>query len=252
MVYDFHAHILPLIDDGAENAEMSFDMLKESKNQGVDAVIATPHCYPKSEKNIEKCLIRRKEAMELIPLDEGLPKIYSGFEVHLMGDLAEFSNIDKLCIENTRYMLLEMPTSKWTDATIENVYKLTLKGISPIIAHDERNMHQNAELRNSLYSLEVLIQINAASLFMSGYKKDIDRLMRLGMAHLIGTDMHNLTSRKPCMDNAKKRILKRYGAECWEYLMNNANRVISDEEITYRSLKSFKKKGIFHLTKTNI
>lgn len=245
MIYDFHSHVLPLMDDGAKSVEMSLTMLGESVKQGVDGVVATSHCYPNSEKSIEKYLSGRRSSLAMISEAEGLPKLYMGCEVHLTGDLSRFSNIKKLCIENTSYMLLEMPTSKWTDVTIDNVYKLTLLGIKPIIAHDERNMHQDTRLRNSLYELDVLIQINAPSLMLREYRRDIDRLFKMGMAHVIGTDMHNLTTRKPCMEEARKIVVRRYGEKCWEYLMRNAERVISGVEIPYSDFIKFKKKGIF-------
>ncbi len=251
MVYDFHSHVLPAVDDGAKSVDISAQMLKKSAGTGVDAVLLSSHCYPNSENDIEKYINLRNEAMASLPDDSEFPQLYKGCEVHLTGDLSRFSNIDKLCIENTRYMLLEMPVSQWKDTTLDNVYKLTLKGILPIIAHDERNMHQRAELRNALYDLDVLIQINAPSLRMRQFRKEIDRLMRIGMAHVIGTDMHNMTSRKPCMDSAKKIVEKRYGKGCWEYLMNNAERILCGEEISYRDFKNFRKKGIFQKNNLN-
>ena len=40
---DLHCHILPSIDDGAKNTEISLSMLKEQKKQGVQAIAFTPH-----------------------------------------------------------------------------------------------------------------------------------------------------------------------------------------------------------------
>ena len=77
------------------------------------------------------------------------------------------------------------------------------------------------------------------------YKKEIDKLMRIGIVHVIGTDMHNTSTRKPCMDKAEKRIKKRYGINCWEYMINNAERILNGESISYRDFKAFKKKTIF-------
>ena len=48
-----------------------------------------------------------------------------------------------------------------------------------------------------------------------------------------------------CMDKTKKIIKNRYGLECWEYLHNNATRILDGEAISYRDFKSFKKRGIF-------
>ncbi len=247
MVIDFHSHVLHGIDDGAKDMSISSNMLRKSYDMGVEGIVFTSHCYPTSSRDVEKFLKKREQQLEYYNLEfENVPKFYKrGCEVHLTGDISRISNIRELCIENTDYMLLEMPMKMWTDETVENVYKLTLMGIKPIIAHDERNMHQKMELRNALYDQDVLIQINAPSLSMKEYKKEIDRLFAIGMAHVIGTDMHNLTSRPPCMDKAKKIIKNRYGLECWEYLHNNSTRILGGETISYRDFKSFKKRGIF-------
>ncbi len=245
MLCDFHSHVLFGIDDGAKDKKMSVAMLDKAKSDGVDTVLLTSHCYPRTFGDIDLFIENRDSAYNALTDVSGLPKLVKACEVHVARDITKFSNIRKLCIENTNYMLLEMPHTAWTDKTIDIVYKLTLMGITPIIAHDERNMHQKQELRNSLYDLDVLIQINAPSLFMFTYRKQIDKMMRLGLVHVIGTDMHNLTSRKPCMKKAQKRIIKRYGEECWQYLMQNSEKILNGEEISYKEFKSFKKKCIF-------
>ncbi len=245
MICDFHSHALFNIDDGARDIAMSIEMLKKSKDMGVTDVLVTSHCYPNSSKDVAKFLEKREAAYSALEATEGIPHLHKGCEVHLTGDITRFSRIKELCIENTRYMLLEMPRTPWTDNTIDVVYKLNLMGITPVIAHDERNMYQKKEIRNALYDLNVLLQINAPSLFMFSYKKEIDRMMKLGLVHVIGTDMHNTTSRKPCMDKAEKRIKRRYGAVCWDYLMGNAEKILRGEEISYREFMAFKKKGLF-------
>ena len=52
-VVDIHTHVLPGIDDGSKSSEMSLEMLRESKAQGVDTVIATSHCYLKHEDDVD-------------------------------------------------------------------------------------------------------------------------------------------------------------------------------------------------------
>lgn len=254
MIVDFHSHLFNKIDDGAKCMADTTNMLRKSYHMGVDGVLFTSHCYPVSAEDVDRFLKKREYQMGYFRYEPRLddppfiemPKFFfRGCEVHLTGDISRIPNIKELCIEDTDYMLLEMPMKMWTDETVENVYKLTLMGIKPVIAHEERNMHQRQNLRNALYDLDVLIQINAPSLSMKEYKKDIDRLFAMGMAHVIGTDMHNLTSRPPCMDTARKIIKKRYGAECWDYLHNNATRILEGGTISYRDFKSFKKLGLF-------
>ena len=40
---DIHCHILPGIDDGAQNIHDSIDMAKEAVREGMTTIIATPH-----------------------------------------------------------------------------------------------------------------------------------------------------------------------------------------------------------------
>ena len=47
---DFHTHILPDMDDGAGNLEISYSMLKKMADEGVDVLFATPHCLLSREE----------------------------------------------------------------------------------------------------------------------------------------------------------------------------------------------------------
>lgn len=250
MIADFHSHILPEFDDGAENAVMSLKMIEESKKMGVTNIVSTSHCYPISNSDIIDFIEERAKAFERLmnaANESGteLPEIHLGCEVHLTCDLMKFKNIKSLCIEGTDYMLLEMPSSPWSDNTIDNVYKLTISGIHPIIAHAERNLSQKEELLSSLYDLDVLIQINAMSFGIPQLKKFIDKMFASGLLHVVGTDMHNITSRAPNMEKARKYICKRYGSECWEYLMNNSSVILKGDTLSYRDLRNFRKKSMF-------
>ena len=52
---DIHSHILPCVDDGSESIEESLQLLQIMKEQGITAVIATPHFYP-HEDNLDDFL----------------------------------------------------------------------------------------------------------------------------------------------------------------------------------------------------
>lgn len=247
MIADFHSHILPEFDDGAENTAMSLKMIEESQKMGVTDIVSTSHCYPIKNSDIKDFITERNYSFGKLveaasAAGKELPKIHLGCEVHLTCDLMKFSSIKSLCIEGTDYMLLEMPSSPWSDNTIDNVYKLTISGIHPIIAHAERNLSQKTELLNSLYDLDILIQINAVSFGIPQLKKFIDKMFASGMIHVVGTDMHNITSRSPNIERARKYICKRYGLSCWEYLMRNASVILDGNTLSYRDFMLFRKK----------
>ncbi len=250
MTADFHSHILPAFDDGAKDEKTALEMIERSRSAGVDCIVSTSHCYPYSDSDIEEFLEMRARAFDALKAaarrsGTELPEIRLGSEVHLTCDLTGLSLIDRLRIEGTKYLLLEMPSSKWNDSVIDVVYKLCISGIKPIIAHMERNLRQSAELVGALCDLDVLIQINASSFGVGALKKELDGMFLRGLIHVVGTDMHNLDTRKPDMDMAEKHIKKRYGTQCWEYLSNNADIILSGGELSYKEFQSFKKRGIF-------
>ena len=60
---DLHTHILPGMDDGAVSVETSLEMLRMERDQGVDAVVLTPHFYRDRERP-EQFLARRRASAE--------------------------------------------------------------------------------------------------------------------------------------------------------------------------------------------
>lgn len=249
-MYDMHSHFLPGIDDGAKNTDMSIKMLKTSMSTGVNHILSTSHCYPYKNTDIEDFIQDREQAYKAL-LEAAaennfeLPDIKLASEVHLTCDLTKFSSLEKLRIDGTDYILLEMPSSPWSEKIIDIVYKLTIKGFKPIIAHMDRNFNQNNELINSLYDLDILIQVNAESFSVSSMKKNIDMLMKNKLFHVIGSDMHNMDSRRPNMDIAKKALSKRYGKDCLDYIAAISKSIWNGDDIRYSSMRSFKKKGLF-------
>ena len=65
MVIDFHTHILPGIDDGSSDLQMSMAMLNEERHQGVDVVVLTPHFYG-SQESIDHFIHKRNKAYALL------------------------------------------------------------------------------------------------------------------------------------------------------------------------------------------
>ena len=173
MIIDFHSHILPAFDDGADNSKIALAMLKKSRAQGVDTIVSTSHCYPYTSHDVDKFLEERAAAYKhLMKAVEGedIPDIIPACELHLTCDLTRIGGIEDLCVGKTNYILIEMPVRKWTDDIIDYVYKLSISGLKPIIVHDERNIEQPAEMLGALHSLDILIQINSGSFGMPVYQ----------------------------------------------------------------------------------
>ncbi|MDO5396465.1 MAG: hypothetical protein Q4G33_00915 [bacterium] len=247
---DVHSHILPHFDDGAATTKISMEMLRESKRQGVDKIISTSHCYPRTGRSINEFIYDRTESLvhlkyEIEKSGEDLPRIYSGCELNLSRDISDDAHLRELCTEGTDYLLLEMPYAQWQPWCIEAVYKVTLRGITPVMAHIDRFLSQKRDMLNSLFELDVLYQVNAEAFLDRRMRKNVDMLFETGKIHFIGSDMHNMDIRRPNLGEARERILKSYGEDYLRYLEENNERLIRNEEIDTDAYKSLQKRSFF-------
>ena len=219
---DFHSHILPGIDDGSKSLEMSIAMLRMEAEQGIKHVVATPHFYPQYDTP-EQFLKRRAEAehalREEMQKHPGLPTLSMGAEVYYFPGISDSEGISQLTIDEGRYILIEMPTSSWTEAMYRELEGLYVKrGLIPIVAHIDRYIgrFRNHGILKRLARLPVLVQANAEFFLERSTSSLALRMLKKDGIHLLGSDCHNLTERKPNLGLAIERIQKRSGTELLE------------------------------------
>ncbi len=241
---DFHSHFLPRIDDGAEDIEMSIEMLTQSLEAGVDTIVSTSHCYPETEEKAESFIKRRDSRVcevEEYAEKNGIriPKIIPAAEVNLLTDISEYSNLDRLCIAGTNYILLELPWGDWHRDIADRVYNIAIKGYRPIMAHIERFGYQSKELLEEIYSLNVLFQINSDNIGDKKMRKHIRDLWERGLVHVMGSDMHHPKRRPQTMNRGADEVSRYFSAEHLEYLWRNGDAVLKNEPVdtgAYRKL----------------
>ena len=231
MIVDFHSHILPGIDDGAKDIAMAREMLHAEEQSGVEAIVATPHFYM-SEESVDSFLEKREKAYNSIKPDAerlGI-ELFKGAEVLFTPSLTDI-DIKKLCIGSSSYVMIELPYQKLTENFIRSFKSFVGKvssEVNIIIAHAERYLNFTDE--NSLFEildLGVTVQVNCSSFkTFSGSKKFINELVAADSLHLIGTDCHNMTSRAPNMDIARKAIEKRFSRQVFRRIMKNAEEIL--------------------------
>lgn len=233
---DFHSHILPKIDDGAKDENMSVEMAKMCLKQNIDTIVCTPHYYHSQKNSVENFLKKREESYLILKNELQKNNIHInlklGAEVNFNCDLSEVCNIEKLAMEGTNYILIEMPYGTWQDGMFDYIYKLNAKkNLMPIIAHAERYC-QNDKIFKKLENLDVCFQINASSFFSKGNeKKNAIKLLKSNKIHLLGTDTHNITTRPPELEKGFSYIKKKSSQVYCNYLKENGLRVISNEDI---------------------
>ncbi len=112
-----------------------------------------------------------------------------------------------------------------------------MAGYYPIIAHVERYgcLHKKEKLVEELTKLGAYIQVNTETFLggiFDGYTKYAYKLINHGLVHFLGTDAHNMDSRKPVMEKAIKVLKKKADPEILEgILTNNKERLLNNEFI---------------------
>ena len=220
---DLHTHILPGMDDGARSVEESLALLDMEREQGVRTVVLTPHLY-RDRENPTHFLRRRERAMEELEraLDalpdherEAMPRLLLGAEVTWAPNLAGWEELDRLCIGNTRNLLLELPASHWSIRMVDGIYDLISRtGITPVIAHLERYLkYQSSQLVDEVLALGVPVQVTGEALTRFSSRRGALCLLEGRGERLIASDCHRKDSRPPVMRAALDTVNKKLGGE---------------------------------------
>ena len=216
-VMDFHSHILPGMDDGSASPAESAAMLRLEAEQGIRQVIATPHFYPQHHTPA-RFLQKRAQAMELIrgviAGNQALPQVILGAEVYFFRGMSESDQLARLTIGEKSSILIEMPTAPWTDEMYRELEQIWVKqGITPIVAHIDRYIcpWRTHGILRRLEDLPVLVQANADFFLKRSTAAMAMRMLKEDRIHLLGSDCHNVTSRKPNLDAALQKIRNKLG-----------------------------------------
>ncbi|MCQ2455626.1 MAG: hypothetical protein MJ090_05770 [Clostridia bacterium] len=209
---DIHAHLLPALDDGAANAEVSLEMLNIYKEQGVTDVFATPHFFPMSMA-LEDFLENREKSynflLSQIKDDDSLPKIHLGAEVAYFYGIGKSPDLTALRLGDTDYILIEILPQSISDDMIKDLMNIkSTVGLTPIIAHIERLSDQSGykKLLKALSDGAFLGQINASFVTKKSSHKLVKKLLGNGCVSFVASDAHAVKYRPPCLDEALQYI----------------------------------------------
>ncbi len=239
---DIHSHIMPFVDDGAEDYEMSVRMLEMAAAEGITHIIATPHFIHGSLENGNPRMTRQGVDDLMIRVGwAGMDmKIFPGCEVYIDPVLPELLQSGQLCtLNDTRYVLVELPLSCIPIYTEEVMFQLMLGGYVPIIAHPERNAEimKKPALLSAYVERGLLCQINASSLtglYGRHVQKAAMKIVKSGMAHFVGTDAHTCRGRSPRFKAAYSIVMYETDARIAHRLFReNGMAVLSDSIIKH-------------------
>ncbi len=236
---DFHSHIVYDVDDGSETIEQSIEILKKAEKAGFTKVILTPHYmedyyeFPASEIEEKIQLLRQKCQEEQINIE-----LYQANEIYITNHMIDFiENNEATTINNSRYVLFELPMNEEPPNLLEVIYQLVENHKVPIIAHPERYAYIQKAPNRLLELIEhgVLFQTNYGSI-IGQYGKEIQKTAKLliehNFIHFLGSDVHHegyIYEKMPEIREQLRKIIDNEKIE--ELTTENAEKVLQNEEI---------------------
>lgn len=238
---DLHNHLLYGIDDGSKSYQDSIEILRNLEKEGVTAIVVTPHYIIGSIYNSNN--IQKDKLLKELQKDTKI-NIYLGNEVYIDNKIIdEIKNDNISTINNSRYILIELPLKKRLECAKDILFGLRNEGYIPIIAHPERYHYISLDELEKYIDMGCLLQGNITSLDDKYGKKarhNLELFLKKNMIHVLGSDTHssNIDRIKLCCDKLKKIV----NTNMYEDLINNNfERIINDEEVPkYEIIKTNK------------
>ena len=211
-LFDIHCHLIPGVDDGAQDLEETRRLLRMEYEQGVRNIIATPHYRDQMFDTpirtirsqfalVEKCV---QEFNQELAKEDRMRRMLDEGRVSTMADsgyvLVEFSG-------NAEYSYIE-----------DRLRSLIIVGYRPIIAHVERcdNIWGDLGMLRDLVQMGAYMQVNADSILgKSGFytKRFCRKLMKEDLLHFVGSDCHDSRYRICRTGEAYRKVASKMGQE---------------------------------------
>lgn len=224
---DIHTHILPGLDDGAEEIFDTLEMAAMAYENGTTAIIATPHCnipgvydnyfgerYLKVFRYVKSVLEREKIPIHLMP----------GMEAFAAPNLPELlQNKQIMTLNGTRYLLVEFDFEEDPDYVDRMLSELVELRAIPVVAHAERYRFVQ-ERPQCVYAWKekgVRVQVNKGSFlgrFGTRAEKAAYYLLDQGLITVVASDAHGTRRRTPEMREVYEELLGMYSRRYLDHL----------------------------------
>lgn len=238
---DIHSHILPGMDDGAQDIYDTLEMVEIAAKSGITAMVATPHCnIPSGYRNYfgdeyREIVQNVREAVR----EEGLPvRIFPGAEAMGTADLPQLLQDGKIMTLNqSRYLLVEFFFDEDPEFVGNLLEELVGLKVIPVIAHAERYkfVQRDPNLVYDWRSKGYPIQVNKGSLRGKFGRRAMETAYLLLNHHLVSvvaSDAHSPHIRTPEMKRVHEQLSMEYPESYVDMLFyENPRRICQNKPI---------------------
>ena len=192
---DLHSHLIPGIDDGANDMETSILLIKKFIDLGFKKIITTPHImsdlYQNTPEIINSGLSKLKKELKKQEIDiivEVAAEYYVDYNFEQNIGVENFMTFgeNNILIE---FSFLEAPRNMY-----DIIFKLQLEGYKIVLAHPARYRYFSLNDYSALIERGVFFQLNLLSLigyYSNEVKLNAELLINNNLISYVGTDCHN-------------------------------------------------------------
>lgn len=234
---DIHSHVLPGIDDGADDLDAAVAMCRLAAEDGCVALVATPHQRTPAWENTDRAALDALRA-EVATASGGRPRLYPGGEIRVDDEL-----LDRLSalpasglapLADSRYLLLELDRLVAPRDLLGMTHELTVAGWVPIYAHPEfiAYLAEDLGLMADLAAAGALFQVTAMSLvgdFGRRPRQATAGMLDAGLVHFVASDAHGTGYRPPGLAAARRELTRHWGAAAAQALTEDHPRAVVED-----------------------
>ena len=220
---DMHSHLIPGIDDGAQDMDQTIAMLAKFESLGYKKVVTTPHIMTDSFPNNPEIILSGLEKVKNEIKKVGIEiEIEAAAEYYFDETLMPKIKNKELLTFGDNYVLVEFAFHSPPQFLDQLFFELKTHGYRPVIAHFERYLYYLSKIDKAekWRSEGINIQINLNSLFGQygpEVQKQAEKLIDEGQFDFVGTDCHRIEHLMILEKNLSSPYLHKIG----KYLIKN-------------------------------
>ena len=238
IIVDIHSHILWGVDDGPVTVEQSLKILEQAVEEGITSIIATSHSNHPGYNTDYQIVTKQVEYLQQLLIKNNIPlTLYTGHEVRLSEKIMPLYQKKQIhTLANSNYLLLELPSHTVPFYINHIISALLMEGITPIIAHPERNLAIAEKPSRLLHLIHqgAFAQITAGSLtghFGRKVQKLSLDLVSANLVHSYGSDVHNMSTRPFLFEKGLRYLEKNKHLDAVDAFLENNERIIQNKSL---------------------
>lgn len=235
---DIHCHILAEVDDGPKSWDVSEQMCRMAKADGIDHIVATPHAnhrYAYDREHLTGVLTSLQQRIG------EAPQLSLGCDFHLSYENVQDALVhpERYVIGDSRYLLVELSNYGIPVQVADTYSKLLEMGLTPIITHPERNPLLQSAPKQILQWVEIgcAVQVTASAI-TGAWGEQVGQvarwLIQRNAVHFLASDAHDTKRRPPVMSQGREALAKLRGDAIARALVDdNPRAVIEGRPLPY-------------------